>query len=178
MSLHTFNETYPGLYGNNELHNGLLEVSKAGRNVDNITSSVRNQTENLESILANRIQPQLVELADQILDHSASNQTDVSQLILSLRMVALNVSDAKNLVYHIREPWMQVTITSILSVTRTGSFKLYLIPLWSCRLALISIFFSYFIGTGKRTIWNDSLSCDICNILIAVGIIFRSFVSC
>jgi hypothetical protein len=32
-----------GLYGNDDLHNGLLEVLTAGRNVDNLVSSVRNQ---------------------------------------------------------------------------------------------------------------------------------------
>lgn len=32
-----------GLYGNDDLHNGLLEVLTAGRKVDNLVSSVRNQ---------------------------------------------------------------------------------------------------------------------------------------
>lgn len=32
-----------GLYGNDDLHNGLLEVLQAGKKVDNLVSSVRNQ---------------------------------------------------------------------------------------------------------------------------------------
>lgn len=32
-----------GLYGNDDLHNGLLEVLTAGRKVDNIVQAVRNQ---------------------------------------------------------------------------------------------------------------------------------------
>lgn len=32
-----------GLYGNDDLHNGLLEVLTAGRKVDNLVSAVRNQ---------------------------------------------------------------------------------------------------------------------------------------
>lgn len=98
------------------MHNGLLEVLTAGRKVDNIISSVRNQTHTLESTLANKIRPQLVELAD-IFDQPASNQTALSQLILSLNIVQGNVSTAKSAAADIRRPLMQVTITSILSVS-------------------------------------------------------------
>lgn len=106
---------HAGLYGNDDLHNGLLEVLTAGRKVDNIISSVRNSTQILESTLANKIRPQLVELAD-IFDQPASNQTALSQLILSLNIVQGNVSTAKNAATDIRRPLMQVTITSFLSV--------------------------------------------------------------
>lgn len=108
-------KTNAGLYGNDDLHNGLLEVLTAGRKVDNIISSVRNQTQILESTLANKIRPQLVELGD-IFDQPTSNQTALSQLILSLNIVQGNVSTAKNAATDIRRPLMQVTITSFLSV--------------------------------------------------------------
>lgn len=98
------------------MHNGLLEVLQAGRKVDNIISSVRNQTQILENTLANKIRPQLVELAD-IFDQPASNQTALSQLILSLNIVQGNVTTAKNAAADIRRPLMQVTITSFLSVS-------------------------------------------------------------
>lgn len=91
-----------------------------GRKVDNIISSVRNQTHILENTLANKIRPQLVELAD-IFDQPASNQTALSQLILSLNIVQGNVTTAKNAATDIRRPLMQVTITSFLSV-RFGHF--------------------------------------------------------
>lgn len=107
--------TYTGLYGNDDLHNGLLEVLTAGRKVDNIISSVRNQTHILESTLANKIRPQLVELAD-IFDQPASNQTALSQLILSLNIVQGNVTVAKNSAGDIRRPLMEVTMTSFLTV--------------------------------------------------------------
>lgn len=109
-----------GLYGNDDLHNGLLEVLTAGRKVDNIISSVRNQTQILESTLATKIRPQLVQLAD-IFDQPASNQTALSQLILSLNIVQGNATVAKNAATDIRRPLMQVTITSFLSVRNFGS---------------------------------------------------------
>lgn len=109
---------YTGLYGNDDLHNGLLEVLSSGRKVDKIISSVRNQTQILESTLANKIRPQLVELAD-IFDQPASNQTALSQLILSLNIVQGNVTTAKNAAADIRRPLMQVTISQFLSVSFT-----------------------------------------------------------
>lgn len=104
-----------GLYGNDDLHNGLLEVLTAGRKVDNIISSVRNQTHILENTLAQKIRPQLVELAD-IFDQPASNQTALSQLIMSLNVVQGNVTVATNAAGDIRRPLMRVTMTSFLSV--------------------------------------------------------------
>lgn len=106
---------YVGLYGNDDLHNGLLEVLTAGRKVDNIISMVRNQTHKLESTLSNNIQPQLAELRD-IFDGPASNQTALSQLILSLTNVQENVTAATNAAGDIRRPLMQVTMTSFLAV--------------------------------------------------------------
>lgn len=113
-------ETQTGLYGNDDLHNGLLEVLTAGRNVDKMIMSVRNQTAILENTLANKIRPQLIELND-IFDEPASNQTALSQLILSLNTVQGNVTTAKSAAADIRRPLMQVKIASFLSV----SFKIY-----------------------------------------------------
>lgn len=106
---------YAGLYGNDDLHNGLLEVLTAGRKVDTIISSVRNQTHALENTLTNNIRPQLVELAD-IFDQPASNQTALSQLIVSLNIVQGNVTIAKNAAGDIRRPLTEVTMTAFLTV--------------------------------------------------------------
>lgn len=104
-----------GLYGNDDLHNGLLEVLTAGRKVDNIISMVRNQTHKLESTLNNNIQPQLAELRD-IFDGPASNQTALSQLIVALTNVQENVTAATNAASDIRRPLVQVTMTQFLAV--------------------------------------------------------------
>lgn len=105
-----------GLYGNDDLHNGLLEVLTAGRKVDNIISSVRNQTNILENTLSQRIRPQLVELAD-IFDQPASNQTALSLLIISLNVVQGNVTVATNAAGDIRRPLMGITMSSFLAVS-------------------------------------------------------------
>lgn len=105
-----------GLYGNDDLHNGLLEVLQAGRKVDSIVSGVRNQTTILETTLSQKIRPQLVELAD-IFDNPISNQTALSQLLNSLRIVQGNVTVATNAAGDIRRPLMGVTMTGFLGVS-------------------------------------------------------------
>lgn len=104
-----------GLYGNDDLHNGLLEVLTAGRKVDNLVSSVRNQTNALEHTLTQKIRPQLTELAD-IFDEPVSNQTALSMLINSLDMVQKNITIATNAAGDIRRPLMGISLNHILNV--------------------------------------------------------------
>uniref|UniRef100_A0A1B0A2Z8 Protein tweety homolog n=1 Tax=Glossina pallidipes TaxID=7398 RepID=A0A1B0A2Z8_GLOPL len=103
-----------GLYGNDDLHNGLLEVLTAGRKVDTLVTTIRNQTHILENTLKNRIRPQLVELAD-IFDQPVSNQSALSILFVSLNIVQGNVTLATNAASDIRRPLTSVTMTKFLS---------------------------------------------------------------
>lgn len=115
-----------GLYGNDDLHNGLLEVLTSGRKVDNLVITVRNQTNMLESILTTKIRPQLVELAD-IFDQPVSNQTALSLLIVALNVVQGNVTLATNAAGDIRRPLMGISMSAFLSV----SLKFDLIKGWT-----------------------------------------------
>lgn len=107
---------FSGLYGNDDLHNGLLELLTAGRKVDNLVSSVRNQTNALEHTLTQKIRPQLTELAD-IFDEPVSNQTALSMLITSLDMVQKNITIATNAAGDIRRPLMGISLNHILNVS-------------------------------------------------------------
>lgn len=105
-----------GLYGNDDLHNGLLEMLTAGRKVDNLVSSVRNQTNALEHTLTQKIRPQLTELAD-VFDEPVSNQTALSLLINSLDMVQKNITIATNAAGDIRRPLMGISLNHVLNVS-------------------------------------------------------------
>lgn len=98
-----------------------MEVLTAGRKVDNIVSSVRNQTNILENTLSQKIRPQLVELAD-IFDQPTSNQTALSQLLISLNTVQGNVTIATNAAGDIRRPLTGITMSSFLTVS-INSFR-------------------------------------------------------
>lgn len=106
-----------GLYGNDDLHNGLLDVLQAGRKVDNVVSSVRNQTYILENTLTMKIQQQLTELED-IFDSKTNNQTALSQLQQALAVTKGNVTIAKNAANDIRRPLSGLVITDFLAVSR------------------------------------------------------------
>ncbi|XP_058063910.1 protein tweety [Anopheles bellator] len=103
-----------GLYGNDDLHNGLLEVLQAGRKVDGVVSSVRNQTFILENTLTMKIQQQLTELED-IFEQNTNNQTAVAQLQQALLTAKGNITIAKNAADDIRRPLVGLTITDFLS---------------------------------------------------------------
>lgn len=112
-----FHQTFSGLYGNDDLHNGFSEVLTAGRKVDNLVSSVRNQTNALEHTLTQKIRPQLSELAD-IFDDPVSNQTALSILINALDMVQKNITIATNAAGDIRRPMMGISMNHVLNVRR------------------------------------------------------------
>ncbi|XP_058127478.1 protein tweety-like [Anopheles ziemanni] len=103
-----------GLYGNDDLHNGLLDVLQAGRKVDGVVSSVRNQTFILENTLTMKIQQQLTELED-IFDQKTNNQTALNQLQQALLTAKGNITIAKNAANDIRRPLVGLTITDFLS---------------------------------------------------------------
>jgi hypothetical protein len=104
------------LYGNDDLHNGLLEVLTAGKKVDNLVSSVRNQTNALEHTLTQKIRPQLIELAD-IFDEPVSNQSALALLISSLDVVQKNITIATNAAGDIRRPLMGISLNHVLTVS-------------------------------------------------------------
>ena len=105
-----------GLYGNDDLHNGLLELLTAGRKVDNLVSSVRNQTNALEHTLTQKIRPQIAELQD-IFDEPVSNQSALSILLSSLDMVSKNITMATNAAGDIRRPLMGISLNHVLNVS-------------------------------------------------------------
>lgn len=105
-----------GLYGNDDLHNGLLDVLTAGRKVDTLISSVKNQTNGLEMTLSTKIKPQLIELED-IFDQPTLNQTALKMLILALNSVQGNVTNAFNAAGDIRRPLMGINMAGYLNVS-------------------------------------------------------------
>lgn len=100
----------------------------AGQNIQNIILSVRNHTKSVENTVTNQIQPRLIELAN-IVDVPTSNQTVVSQLIVSLQLVLGNVSYVANAAADIHEPFTQIEMTTLLRVNSKliwqNSSKLY-----------------------------------------------------
>ncbi|XP_055910663.1 protein tweety [Eupeodes corollae] len=155
-----------GLYGNDDLHNGLLEVLTAGRKVDNLVTTIRNQTHILENTLKNRIRPQLVELAD-IFDQPVNNQTALSILFVSLNIVQGNVTLATNAAGDIRRPLMGISMTHYLS--RGDQWELIRWPGTVATLALLLVLCAVLLVGVARHSRCALILFSVCGLLAVTG---------
>ncbi|XP_035777527.1 protein tweety-like isoform X2 [Anopheles albimanus] len=155
-----------GLYGNDDLHNGLLEVLQAGRKVDEVVSSVRNKTFILENTLTMKIQQQLTELED-IFDQKASNQTALAQLQQALLTAKGNITIAKNAANDIRRPLVGLTITDFL--TRGDQWELIRWPGTVAILALLLVLCAVLLVGVARHSRCALILFSVCGLLAVTG---------
>ncbi|XP_055389614.1 protein tweety-like isoform X2 [Condylostylus longicornis] len=155
-----------GLYGNDDLHNGLLEVLQSGRKVDNIVNTVRNQTHILENTLTNRIRPQLVEFAD-IFDQPVSNDTAMQTLIYSLNYAQGNVTLATNAAGDIRRPLMGISITGFLA--KGDQYELIRWPGTVAVLALLLVLCAVLLVGVARHSRCALILFSVCGLLAVTG---------
>jgi hypothetical protein len=92
-----------GLYGNDDLHNGVVRLLDEGRQVDILVSKIRNQTEAIERQLRVQAGAQLVHLRD-IFDEPVMNMTLYKQALGYLEKTIQNNSIAANAAADIRQP--------------------------------------------------------------------------
>lgn len=82
-----------GLFGNDDLHNAMLQTLQAGKQLATLVSTVKNQSEALESAMGARARVPLTRLAD-ALDAPAANQTALGTLLRALAALRANASAA------------------------------------------------------------------------------------
>ncbi|XP_015116545.1 protein tweety [Diachasma alloeum] len=99
-----------GLYGNDDVHNGVVHLLDAAKQVDASVISVKNQTDTIETILKKKIDPGLTSLRDDF-DAPVSNKTAVSYLLKVWGYMAQNTTIAINRTYEIRKPLSGISIT-------------------------------------------------------------------
>ncbi|XP_046736870.1 protein tweety [Diprion similis] len=92
-----------GLYGNDDLHNGLVQLISAAKHVDGIIMAIRNQTGTIEATLKQKIQVQLTTLEDAF-DAPTSNKTMLAALLAALASMKQNTSIAANRSIEMRRP--------------------------------------------------------------------------
>lgn len=155
-----------GLYGNDDLHNGLLEVLTAGRNVDNIVASVRNHTDNLERILQTKVQKELGDLRDSF-GMPVANQTAISQLITALDIVESNVSITINAVDGIRHPLNRISMASFL--TKGNQWELIRWPGTVAVLALLLVLCAVLLVGVARHSRCALILFSVCGLLAVTG---------
>ncbi|XP_014242972.1 protein tweety isoform X1 [Cimex lectularius] len=102
-----------GLYGNDDVHNGMLELLTAGRAMHETISSVKNQTLAIDSTLTLKVKRLLTQLGD-VFDEPVSNQTARAVLLRVLEEMTSNTSVALASLQDISRPLNPVTLAPAL----------------------------------------------------------------
>ncbi|XP_072751916.1 protein tweety isoform X1 [Anoplolepis gracilipes] len=104
-----------GLYGNDDVHNGLVQLVAAAKNVDGILMGVRNQTDTIEATLKKKVQLQLTALGDEF-DAPVSNKTMLGWLLVALNGMKQNTSIAVNRSFEIRKPLSGISLAGAIGM--------------------------------------------------------------
>ncbi|GBP84986.1 Protein tweety [Eumeta japonica] len=92
-----------GLFGNDDLHNAMLQSMQAGSELANLVNIVKNQSSLLEEAMGSSARAPLARLAD-ALDAPVANQTALGSLLRALSMLRNNASAAAAAADNLRRP--------------------------------------------------------------------------
>ncbi|XP_043281274.1 protein tweety isoform X1 [Venturia canescens] len=121
-----------GLYGNDDVHNGLVQLLVAAKKVDDIIAAVRNQTDTIESTLKKKMEPQLTSLGDAF-DAPVNNKTTLDYLLKALAYMKQNTSIAVNRSFEIRKPLSGISLAGAVALgERIEEFR------WPITMAVLS----------------------------------------
>lgn len=122
-----------GLYGNDDLHNGISQLLSEGHQIDQLVVRIRNQTENIERQLRQQAGKQLTEIRD-VFDQPASNMTAIKQCLKFYEYARENNSAAANAAGDIRNPIKDTDIKS--QVIKGEKFEAIR---WPATMAVLSV---------------------------------------
>ncbi|XP_034830318.1 protein tweety [Maniola hyperantus] len=92
-----------GLFGNDDLHNAMLQSIQAGNSLAQLVNTVKNQSSILEEAMGSRARAPLARLAD-ALDAPVANQTALGTLLRALSALRNNASAAASAADNLRRP--------------------------------------------------------------------------
>ncbi|XP_049869605.1 protein tweety [Pectinophora gossypiella] len=92
-----------GLFGNDDLHNAMLQSIQAGNQLAALVNTVKNQSSILEEAMGSRARAPLARLAD-ALDAPVANQTALGTLLRALSALRNNASAAAGAADNLRRP--------------------------------------------------------------------------
>lgn len=98
-----------GLYGNDDLHNGISQLLEEGRQVDILVAKIRNQTESIEKQLKSQAGSELTHLRD-VFDEPVANTTALKHALLLFKMASDNNTAAASAAADIRQPLQGVRL--------------------------------------------------------------------
>uniref|UniRef100_A0A1B6HT47 Protein tweety homolog n=1 Tax=Homalodisca liturata TaxID=320908 RepID=A0A1B6HT47_9HEMI len=122
-----------GLYGNDDVHNGMLELLTAARSIDDIIGNIKNQTGAIESTLKLKVTPLLTELGD-VFDDPVANQTARAMLLAALAAMTGNTTSAHNSLQDIMRPLQGVSLSNTITAVHIAEAIR-----WPVTMAVLSI---------------------------------------
>ncbi|GJQ86587.1 hypothetical protein Trydic_g8628 [Trypoxylus dichotomus] len=124
-----------GLYGNDDLHNGISQFLAEGKQVDQLFARIRNQTDAIERQLRVQANSQITQIKD-ILDEpmTNANMTAKKQVIDWINMASGNNTLAANAAADIRRPLQSIHIAE--KVVKGENIEAIR---WPTTMALLSI---------------------------------------
>lgn len=122
-----------GLYGNDDVHNGLVQFVVATQSMDDIITAVKNQTGAIETTLMQKVDPLLTELGD-VLDDPVANQTARKMVLAALKAVTGNTTTALISIQDISGQLKGVSLRGIVSFVQIAEGIR-----WPVTMAVLSI---------------------------------------
>ncbi|CAH3896905.1 unnamed protein product [Pieris brassicae] len=102
-----------GLFGNDDLHNAMLQSIQAGNQLAALVNNVKNQSSILEEAMGSRARAPLARLAD-ALDAPVANQTALGTLLRALSALRNNASAAASAADNLRRPLAALNLDSFM----------------------------------------------------------------
>ncbi|XP_047504783.1 protein tweety isoform X1 [Pieris napi] len=102
-----------GLFGNDDLHNAMLQSIQAGNQLAALVNTVKNQSSILEEAMGSRARAPLARLAD-ALDAPVANQTALGTLLRALSALRNNASAAASAADNLRRPLAALNLDSFM----------------------------------------------------------------
>ncbi|KAK7869557.1 hypothetical protein R5R35_003353 [Gryllus longicercus] len=121
------------LYGNDDVHNALVQFIAAARSIDDIITGVKNQTNSIETTLNRQVEPLLTDLSD-VFDIPVANQTARGLLLDALFNVQRNMSTALTSTQDISRPLQDVSLRNTIDLVQTAETIR-----WPLTMAILSI---------------------------------------
>ncbi|XP_057657300.1 protein tweety isoform X1 [Diorhabda carinulata] len=104
-----------GLYGNDDLHNGIVQTLNEGKQVDILISTIRNQTEVIESLLRIQADRQIKEISNVYQGHHKDKNL-FDEVDGYFKKVISNRNATANAARDIRSPLVGVNLSSTISI--------------------------------------------------------------
>ncbi|KAJ2939757.1 hypothetical protein O0L34_g17949 [Tuta absoluta] len=102
-----------GLFGNDDLHNAMLQSIQAGNQLAVLVNTVKNQSSILEEAMGSRARAPLARLAD-ALDAPVANQTALGTLLRALSALRNNASAAATAADNLRRPLTTLNLDAVI----------------------------------------------------------------